>query len=206
MAETGSEMFAVRIHGRGGQGVGTAAEMLAVAAYSQGRYVQAFPEVGAERAGAPTVAFCRVDDAPVRRHEPVLHPDAVIVQDPMLLHQVDVLEGIGPDGVVLVNSSHEVDELGLDDLAVHHGLTAVRLQTVPATEIARRALGHPLPNTALLGAFAALTGVVTLEAVETAILEQFAGRIAADNLEAARAAHAFVRHALRGQVPGAARA
>lgn len=77
------------------------------------------------------------------------------MQDPTLLHQVVTLEGIRPDGYVLVNSSHNVDELGLDDLAARHGLPAAHLLAVPATEIARRTLGHPLPNTALLGAFAA---------------------------------------------------
>ncbi|WP_007507110.1 2-oxoacid:acceptor oxidoreductase family protein [Pseudofrankia saprophytica] len=199
-------MFTVRIHGRGGQGIVTTAETLAAAAFSQGRYAQAFAGFGPERAGTPMLAFCRVDNAPIRRREPVLHPDALIVQDPTLLHVVDTLEGIRPDGYVLVNSSHDVDELGLDDLAAHHGLAAVRLLTVPATEIARRTLGHPLPNTALLGAFAALTGVVTLEAVETAIQEGFTGRVAADNVEAARSAHAFVRYALVDRAPGAARA
>jgi len=189
-------MFEVRLHGRGGHGIVTAAEMLAVATYSQGKYAQAFAGFGPERAGTPTVAYCRFDEAPIRRREPVLHPDAVIVQDPALLREVDALEGVRPDGYVLVNSDHEIDELGLDDLAAHHGLTAVRLQVVPATEIALRTLGHPLPNTALLGAFAALTGAITLEAVETAVLENFAGRVAADNIEAARSAHAFVRYAL----------
>ncbi|MDT3446690.1 MULTISPECIES: 2-oxoacid:acceptor oxidoreductase family protein [unclassified Pseudofrankia] len=199
-------MFATRIHGLGGQGVLAAAEMLAVAAFSQGGYAQAFPSFGPERAGVPVAAFCRVDDEPIRRREPVLHPDALIVQDPRLLHQVDVFEGMRSDGYVLVNSSHDVDELGLDDLAVHHGLLAVRLQTVPATEIARRTLGHLLPNTALLGAFAALTGTVTLDGVETAILERFGGQFAEDNVEAARTAYGFVRYALGDRLSGTARA
>src|SRR5262245_32215413 len=198
-------MFEVRLHGRGGQGIVTAAEMLAVATYSQGKYAQAFPGFGLERTRMPSVAYCRFDDAPIRRREPVLHPDALIVQDPMLVRQLDVFEGVRPDGYVLVNSSQEIDELGLDDLIVRHGLTAAHLLAVPATEIALRTLGHPLPNTALLGAFAAQTGVITLEAVETAVRERFAGRVAADNIEAARAAHALVEHALGGRARGEAR-
>jgi len=199
-------MFTVRLHGRGGHGGVAAAETLAVAAFSQGYYSEAFAGIGLERAGVPMTAFCRIDDAPIRRHEPVLRPDALIVQDPTLLTQVDVLEGIRPDGYVLVNSSHDVDGLGLDDLAAYHGLPALRLLTVPASEIAWRALGSPLPNAALLGAFAGLTGAVTLEAVETAILERFAGRVATDNVEAARAGHAFVRHTWRDRALGEARA
>jgi pyruvate ferredoxin oxidoreductase gamma subunit len=199
-------MFATRIHGLGGQGVLAAAEMLAIAAFSQGEYAQAFPSFGPERAGVPVAAFCRVDDTPIRECEPVLRPDALIVQDARLLRQADVFEGMRPDGYVLVNSSHDVDELGLDNLAAHHGLLAVRLHTVPATEIARRTLGHPLPNTALLGAFAALTSIVTLDAVETAILERFGGQLAEDNVEAARTAYAFVRYTLGDRLSGTARA
>jgi pyruvate ferredoxin oxidoreductase gamma subunit len=198
-------MYAVRIHGRGGQGVVSAAETLAVAAFSQGRYAQVVPGVGSERAGLPVVAFCRIDDLPIRRREPVLRPEALIVQDPALLRQADVLEGMAPDGYILVNSPHEVDELGLGDLTARRGLLAVHLLTVPATEIARRTLGHPLPNMALLGAFAAQTGAVTLDAVETAVMERFAGRMAEDNIEAARTAYAFARYVLRDHADGVTR-
>ncbi|WP_052711179.1 2-oxoacid:acceptor oxidoreductase family protein [Pseudofrankia sp. DC12] len=103
------------------------------------------------------------------------------------------------DGYVLVNSSREADELGLGHLAVRHGLPAVRMLTVPASEIAQRTLGQPLPNTALLGAFAALTRVVSLAGVETAILESLPGQLARGNVEAARATHAFVCHSLNRQ-------
>jgi pyruvate ferredoxin oxidoreductase gamma subunit len=194
-------MFAVRIYGYGGQGSITIAETLAVAAFSEGKYALAFPGLRTERAATPMVTCCRIDEIPVSRHAPVLHPDAVIVQDSTLLRQVDVLDGIRPDGHVLVNSAHDAGELGLDDLAARHGLPAARILAVPATEITRRALGHPLPNAALLGAFAAQTQVVTLLAVETAIREGFAGRVATDNIEAARAAHAFVRYVLRDGAP-----
>jgi pyruvate ferredoxin oxidoreductase gamma subunit len=96
-------MLAIRIHGRGGQGVVTAAELLSSAAFLEGRHAQAFPSFGSERTGAPVVAFCRVDDRPIRSHEPVTQPDAVLIQDPTLLHQVDLFAGLQPGGLVLVN-------------------------------------------------------------------------------------------------------
>src|SRR6478609_1140575 len=108
-------MFQVRIHGRGGQGAVTGAEMLSVAAFSEGRHAQAFPSFGSERTGAPVVAFCRVDDVPIRRREPIYEPDALIIQDPSLLPQVDVLSGLRPDGYLLVNSERSWAELGLDE-------------------------------------------------------------------------------------------
>ena len=98
-------MFQVRIHGRGGQGVVTAAEMLSVAAFEEGRHAQAFPSFGSERTGAPVVAFCRMDDREIRLREPIMAPDALIIQDPTLLHQVDVFAGIKPDGYLLINTS-----------------------------------------------------------------------------------------------------
>ncbi len=88
-------MFEVRIHGRGGQGVVTAAELLSVAAFDEGRHAQAFPTFGSERTGAPVVSFCRIDDRPIRIREPIAEPDALIVQDPTLLHQVDLFAGLG---------------------------------------------------------------------------------------------------------------
>src|SRR6188472_2566297 len=86
----GARMFQIRIHGRGGQGVVTAAELLSVAAFLEGEHAQAFPSFGSERTGAPVVAFCRIDDRDIRVREPILAPDVLIVQDPTLLHQVDL--------------------------------------------------------------------------------------------------------------------
>ena len=93
-------MFQVRFHGRGGQGVVTAAELLAAAAFSEGRYAQAFPSFGSERMGAPVMSFCRIDDRPIRTHEPVTEPDALVIQDPTLLHQADLFAGLTPGGYV----------------------------------------------------------------------------------------------------------
>src|SRR3954463_6522853 len=110
-------MFQVRIHGRGGQGVVSAAEMLSIAAFDEGRYAQAFPSFGSERMGAPVMAFCRIDDKEIRLREPVLRPDALIIQDPTLLHQVDLFEGLPTGGAILINSSRGLDELGLAGFA-----------------------------------------------------------------------------------------
>lgn len=187
-------MFQVRIHGRGGQGVVTASELLSLAAFAEGRHAQAFPTFGSERTGAPVISFCRIDDRPIRVREPIVEPDAIVVQDPTLLHQVDVFGGLGPDGYVLVNTARGLEELGLDELV--RGLRAERALTVPATELAREHVGRPLPNVPLLGAFAALTGAVTLASVVAAIRERFAGPLGEGNAAAARAAFDYARNAL----------
>jgi len=183
-------MFEIRIHGRGGQGAVTAAEMLSVAAFDEGWHAQAFPTFGSERMGAPVVAFCRLDDKAIRIHEPIAEPDAVLIQDPTLLHQVKVFEGIRPDAYVLVNTGRSLHELGLEELAAT--LRPDRVMTVPATALAREHLGRPLPNTALLGAFAALTGKVSIEAVAGAIRQRFKGPVGEGNVASAQAAYAHV--------------
>jgi pyruvate ferredoxin oxidoreductase gamma subunit len=187
-------MFAVRIHGRGGQGAVTAAEMLSVAAFDEGRHAQAFPTFGSERTGAPVVSFCRIDDRPIRLREPISRPDALIVQDPTLLHQVDLFAGLRPSGYLLVNTSRTLAELGLAELA--SALDVRRVATVPATELAREHLGRPLPNAALLGGFAALTGQVSLRAVCDAIRARFGGVVGEGNVKAAEAAHDHVTQSL----------
>ena len=154
-------MFQIRIHGRGGQGVVTAAELLSVAAFEEGSFAQAFPTFGSERTGAPVVSYCRIDDREIRVREPIGEPDALIVQDPTLLHQVDVFSGVAPDAYVLINTSGTVATLGIEDYAQR--FPAGHILTVPATDLAREHLGRPLPNAALLGGFAALTGVVSLD-------------------------------------------
>jgi pyruvate ferredoxin oxidoreductase gamma subunit len=191
-------VFSVRIHGRGGQGAVTSAEMLSVAAFDQGLHAQAFPSFGSERTGAPVVAFCRIDDAPIRAHDPIAEPDAIIVQDPTLLRLVPVFAGITASGFVLVNSSGPFGHLQVDDLV--SDLDPRHLVTVPATEISRQQLGRALPNTALLGGFAALTGVVTLAAVQDAIRQRFTGDVAEANAEIARLAHDHVRLVIGGGV------
>lgn len=187
-------MLQVRFHGRGGQGVVTAAEMLSIAAFEQGRYAMAFPSFGSERTGAPVVAFCRIDDREIRLREPVLAPDVLIIQDPTLLHQVDVFQGLKPDGYVLINSTRSFDELGVGDIV--RKFRHERLTNVPATEIAIKHLGRPVANAVLLGGFAALSGLITLDAVSHAIRDKFSGKVAEGNVAAAAEAYEYIRNEL----------
>ena len=183
-------MFQIRIHGRGGQGVVTGAEMLSIAAFLDGKHAQAFPSFGSERTGAPVVAFCRIDDREIRLREPIMAPDTLIIQDPTLLHQVDVFSGLKKDGYILINTTRSFDQLGLGDFVKDFRYS--RLLTVPATELALRHVGRPVPNAALLGAFAALGGLITLEAVHAAIRDKFDGAVAAGNIAAASEAYNVV--------------
>jgi len=184
-------MFEVRIHGRGGQGVVTAAEMLSVAAFEEDRHAQAFPSFGSERTGAPVVAFCRIADKEIRLREPVMEPDAVIVQDPTLLHQIDVFSGMKADGYVLLNSHHSFEKLGLGELLKSRN--PARFCTLPATELGLKHVGRPIPNVPLLAGFAALSGIIKLESVIKAINEKFSGKVAAGNIAAAEEAYLFVQ-------------
>ena len=184
-------MFEVRIHGRGGQGVVTAAELLSVAAVLEGRHAQAFPSFGSERMGAPVVAYCRIDEREIRLREPVLEPDALIVQDPTLLHQVDVFSGLARDGYMLINTTRSFEELGIGEFV--RSLEPAHRGTVPATELALEHVGRPVPNAALLGGFAAITGRITLESVCAAIRERFSGHVAEGNVAAATRAFEHVR-------------
>ena len=183
-------MFQTRIHGRGGQGVVTAAEMLSVAAFREGRFAQAFPSFGSERTGAPVVAFCRFDDKAIRLREPIMQPDALIIQDPTLLHQVDVFGGLVRDGYILINTSRSFSELGIGEFV--KGFHAEHLCTVPATEFALKHVGRPLPNAALLGGFAAVSGHIAIDSVLAAIREKFPRKVADGNIAAARAAYEYV--------------
>jgi pyruvate ferredoxin oxidoreductase gamma subunit len=187
-------MFQTRIHGRGGQGVVTAAEMLSIAAFLEGKHAQAFPSFGSERTGAPVVAFCRIDSKEIRLREPVMAPDSIIIQDPTLLNQVDVFQGLKPDGYVIINSGKSFGELGIGEIAAK--LRAERQVCVPATEIAMKHLGRPMPNAVLLGAFAGLTGVITLESVAAAIRNKFSGKVAEGNVNAATAAFEYAQQQL----------
>jgi pyruvate ferredoxin oxidoreductase gamma subunit len=186
-------MFEVRIHGRGGQGVVTAAELLSVAAFLEGKHAQAFPSFGSERMGAPVISFCRIDTKEIRRREPIGEPDALIVQDPTLFKVVDVFHGLKPGGFVLVNSNKSLNELGLS--AVAGALPEGRARIVPATDLAMKYIGRPLPNAVLLGAFAALTGCVHISSVATAIRQAFPAKVAEANVTAATAAHDSILNA-----------
>jgi pyruvate ferredoxin oxidoreductase gamma subunit len=176
-------MFQIRIHGRGGQGVVSGAEMLSVAAFLEGRYAQAFPSFGSERMGAPVMAFCRIDDKEIRLREPVLAPDALIIQDSTLLHQVDLFNGVPKRGFILINSTRSFDEMGLGGFAL--GVQQYRMCTVPATDLALKHVGRAVPNVPMLGGFAALTGVITLASLVAAIRQKFPAAVAEKNVAAA---------------------
>jgi pyruvate ferredoxin oxidoreductase gamma subunit len=184
-------MFQIRIHGRGGQGVVTAAELLSVAAFAEGRHAQAFPSFGSERTGAPVVAFCRIDDRPIRLREPIAAPDCLIIADASLLRTIDVLAGLRPDGFVLLNSTRSWAAVELGD--VPDRLPPGHARIVAATDLALAHVGRPVPNAALLGGFAALTGHITLPSVEAAIRDRFPAKIADGNVAAATQAFARVK-------------
>jgi pyruvate ferredoxin oxidoreductase gamma subunit len=183
-------MFQIRIHGRGGQGVVTATEMLSVAAFEEGRHAQAFPSFGSERTGAPVVAFCRIDDKEIRSREPIMEPDALIIQDPTLLHQIDVFSGLKSTGYVLINSGHTFDALGFGELAKR--ISAGHISTLPAAELGLKHLGRPIPNAPLLAGFAALSGMIKLASVIKAIQHRFDGKVADGNIAAATEAYTLV--------------
>ncbi len=184
-------MFQVRIHGRGGQGVVTAAEMLSIAAFEEGRHAQAFPSFGSERTGAPVVAFCRIADQEIRLREPIMEPDALIIQDPTLLYQVDVFSGLKKGGLILINTSRSFTELGLDDYV--RDWPADKLCIVAATDLGRKHVGRPMPNVPLLGAFAGAAGILQLESVNKAINAKFSGKVAEGNIAAAEEAYQFIK-------------
>jgi pyruvate ferredoxin oxidoreductase gamma subunit len=168
----------------------SAAEMLSIAAFLEGRYAQAFPSFGSERMGAPVMAFCRISDQPIRSREPVSQPDTLIIQDPTLLHQVSLFEGLQPGGYVLINSGRSLDELGIGDF-LKDSLPG-HVLTVPATELAMRHIGRPLPNSTLLGGFAAMTGALLLSSVLAAIRQKFSGKVGEANVAAAQAAYELI--------------
>jgi pyruvate ferredoxin oxidoreductase gamma subunit len=174
----------------------TAADLLALAAFEEGQHAQSFPSFGSERTGAPVAAYCRIDPRRIRTREPVVAPDCVIVIDPTLVHQVALLAGLRSNGYLLVNSSRSLDDLGLGTL--RDGFRAERLLTVPATEVAQRQIGKPLPNAALLGGFAALTARITFDSLSAAIRERFARTpaVAERNVAAAAELFQFARRSL----------
>jgi len=155
----------IRFHGRGGQGTVIASELLAQAAFLEGKIPQSFPFFGVERRGAPVTAFTRIDDKPIQVRTSITTPDIVVVLDPGLLRSINVIAGLKPDGLLLVNTDLPLDRLGVD----FHG----RIATVDAAGIAlAHGLGSratPIVNTAILGAFARVSGLVGLPSVLEAI-------------------------------------
>lgn len=183
-------MFQMRFHGRGGQGVVTAAEMLSVAAFIEKKHAQAFPSFGSERMGAPVMSFCRISEKEIRLRDPIYEPDALIIQDPTLLSDASIFGGLKPNGYVLINSGKDLSKLDLPDhvLALPEG----HLLSIPATELALEHIGRPLPNAVMLGGMAALSGVIDVASIIEAISRTFPGKIAEMNIDAASAAFKLV--------------
>lgn len=194
-------MFQIRIHGRGGQGVVSASELLSVAAFEEGKYAQSFPSFGSERMGAPVQAFARISDADITIREPVLEPDMLIIQDPTLFQAIDVFAGAKTDGYLLINSSKTVEELGIEEMTSQYPKNHVML--LPATELALKYIKLPKPNTVLLGGFAALSHMIKMPALESAISGKFPPRLAAPNIAAAKAGYEIIMKLLQASTPGA---
>ncbi len=188
-----SDILEIRWHGRGGQGTVTAAKVFADACLSGGRHVQAFPEYGPERAGAPLRAYNRISSKELRMHCPVLNPSIVVVADPTLLDTIDVTEGTPDNAIFLVNSSK-------DPATIRKKLKVKDTQkvfVVDATKIAIESFGRPLPNSSLVGALAKVSGVVSLETiledVKKSFGKKFSQKIIDGNLEATKRGFEEVR-------------
>lgn len=168
----------------------TAAELLALAAFLDGKYPQAFPSFGSERTGAPVTAFCRFHDKEIRTREPVTNPDVVIIQDSTLLHQMDVFSGLSSTGYILINSTRNIEELGIAEFCA--SFPANHAQTLPASDFSMKYLGRPMANAALVAAFAAMTQLVSQASVEKAIQQKFPGKLGVLNTMAATEAYGYV--------------
>lgn len=188
-----AEILEIRWHGRGGQGTVTAAKVLADACLSGGRHVQAFPEYGPERSGAPLRAYNRISTKELRMHCPVLKPNIVAVVDATLLDSIDVMDGALDDAIILVNSTKDPKE-------IREKLKAKPTQkvfTIDATKIAIDCIGRPLPNAPMVGSLAKISGIVTLEHiledVKKSFGKKFSQKIIDGNLEAVKKGYGEVR-------------
>ncbi len=173
-------MFQVRLHGRGGQGVVTAAEMLSISAFLEGKHAQAFPSFGSERMGAPVQAFCRISENEIRSREPIMNPDAVIILDRTVIEPANAFYGLQDNGYALINSSTKMN-ISLSK--------SLKIKCIGATEIALDLVGRPIPNAVLLGSFSALTNIIKIDSVIKAINTKFSGSIAEKNVKAAQIAY-----------------
>jgi pyruvate ferredoxin oxidoreductase gamma subunit len=171
----------IRLHGRGGQGSVTAAEIIAVAAFEDKRFSQAFPAFGVERRGAPVMAFARIADKTIRIRSQIYEPDYVIVQDVSLLDVVDVAGGLKATGKIIINTDRPKETLKLN--------TKAEVITIDATKIAMDILKRPIVNTTMLGAFCGASKEVSLESLNKAISERFKGDLGKKNLLAIKTAY-----------------
>ncbi|MBN2518190.1 MAG: 2-oxoacid:acceptor oxidoreductase family protein [Candidatus Altiarchaeota archaeon] len=185
------DVFEIRIHGRGGQGGKTAAQFIAEAAMKDGKQIQAFPDYGPERTGAPVNSYVRISDEKIRLYQPIRHPDVVLVIDPTLPEVINVTEGLEEEGILVVNTTKTPEEIKKE--LNFEG----KVYTVDATKISIDVLGANRPNTPILGAFAKVTGVVPIASIEDRIKAKFLKKIGEEktqaNIESVRRAYNEVR-------------
>jgi pyruvate ferredoxin oxidoreductase gamma subunit len=170
-------LIEVRWHGRGGQGVVTVSRLLAQAALLDGKYVQAFPEFGPERRGAPVTGYTRISDEPITIHSQIYNPHIVVVIDPTLIGRVDVARGLVPKGLIVAHSERDPGEL-----REILGLSDVRIYTVNAMRIALDILGRPIYNTAMLGALLRAAPLAKMESLIKVVAERFHGPVGEKNI------------------------
>ena len=190
------QVLEIRWHGRGGQGAKTAALLFAESALDTGMYIQAFPEYGPERMGAPVAAFNRLSDKPIRSHAAVREPRVVIVLDPSLIEPANVVQGLREGGILLVNTTEDPAEL-----RKRIGLTGdVQIYAVDASKIALELVGKDVPNMPMLGALVKVTGVLKFEpmmkAITAKLTDKFRGgkeKYVEPNLKCIRRAYEEVR-------------
>jgi pyruvate ferredoxin oxidoreductase gamma subunit len=173
-----AQMKEIRWHGRGGQGAKTAAYLLAEAVMGEDAYIQAFPEYGPERMGAPVRAFVRISDEPIRMHCPVVSPNIVVVLDPTLISAIDVTEGVTEDAVFVINSTESPDEV-----RKRLNFDTGHVYTVPALGIAMDTIKRPIPNTVMLGAFAKATGLLNVDALKERVRAQLGSKLRPDVIQ-----------------------
>jgi 2-oxoacid:acceptor oxidoreductase gamma subunit (pyruvate/2-ketoisovalerate family) len=175
-------MSEVRLHGRGGQGVVSAAQLIADAAVLEGKYVQAFPEFGAERSGAPIAAYARVSDEPIEIHSFIRNPNVVVVVDRSMAHTKGTISGLAEDGYFICNFDGEPKEIR-SDLKLP---PRVKVLTLDATGIALESLGKDFPNTPMLGALVKATNIVSYDSIARVLGDRFKGAVRAGNEVALR--------------------
>jgi pyruvate ferredoxin oxidoreductase gamma subunit len=186
------EMLEIRWHGRGGQGAVTASKVFADSALAEGKQIQAFPEYGSERQGAPVKSFTRISDKPITIHSQVTNPDIVVVLDPSLLSVVDVTEGLAEEGKLLVNTVESPEKL-----REKMKLKGRKVFTIDATGISLKHLGKAIPNTPMIGALVKATGMLNIEGVVEDFAKKFKGKFREDvvkgNLNSIREAYNEVK-------------
>ena len=172
------DIFEIRIHGRGGQGAKTASQFIAEAALGEDKHIQAFPEYGPERSGAPMKAYTRISDRPITTYAPVVHPDLVMVIDSTLVESIDVTEGLTKDGILMVNTPKSAEEIKKET-----GFKG-KIYTLDATKISINTVGKNLPNTPMLGAFAKVANIIGIDDIKNSINKKFLKKLGEEKTNA----------------------